>query len=325
VRRPFLAYLLAVVIPAALTATAGAVLARGAWQELGETSQRRVGRMALRALEADLAAEHSPTTAQVGRVTGYRTALYLGGRSTVSTDPAPPPEGVDGALLVSGESTGDSTSAYAVVVAPSEPPGPPLPLPLLLVTGLLLLFASLAGWIQLAGEPREGRILSILLLSALPALTAWGFLIQADRLYREAADEAERRDLARALAVARLRDVAGEPAAVHRLTGFRAWRVRGGAVAAASVDGPADAVAALPVPPPSFTSTGTVATPEGDASYVALRLPDGGFTVAAVVPSPERTGRFSNNAAWAAAALAAWLLLAGAVTAAGKVRVSSGR
>ncbi len=324
-RRPFLAYLLAVVLPAALTAAWGVVAARGAWQELAETSQIRVGRMALRALEEDLAAGLPPSTAQVGRATGYRTALLRDGRSTVSTDPAPPPEGVDGAVLVSGAGIGEGTAAWAVVVAPGEPPGAPLPLHFLLVTGLLLLFASLAAWIQLAGAPREGRVLSVVLLSALPAVTAWAFLIQADARYREAADEAERRDLTRALVVARLRDVEGDPASVRRLTGFHAWRVHGGVVAAASVEGPADAVAALPAPPPSFTSTGTVATPEGESSYVALRLPEGGFTVAAVVPSPERTGRFGRNAAWAAAALAAWLLLAGAVAAAGKVRVSSGR
>jgi len=232
---------------------------------------------------------------------------------------------VGGAILVQEEGIGGDGAAYAVVVAPSEPPGEPVPLPLLLVTGLVLLFASLAGWIQLAGEPREGRMLSILLLSALPAVTAWAFLVQADRLYRKAADKSELRDLTRALAVASLRHVAGEPEAVHRLTGFHAWLVRDGAVAATSLEGPADAVAALPAPPPSFTATVPVATPEGDASYVALLLPEGGFTVTAVVPSPERTGRFSRNAAWAAAALAAWLLLAGAVTATAKARISSGR
>ncbi|MHB1193524.1 MAG: hypothetical protein ACYC6F_10805 [Longimicrobiales bacterium] len=324
-RRPFLAYLLAVVLPAALTAAWGVAAAQGAWQEVGATSQVRVGRMALRAQEEDLAAGLPPSTAPVGRATGYRTALFRDGLRTASTDPAPPPEGVDGAVLVPGAEIGEGVAAWAVVVAPAQPPAAPLPLPLLLVTGLLLLFAALAGWIQLSGEPREGRVLSVLLLSALPAVTAWAFLIQADGHYRDAADEAERRDLTRALAVARLRDVEGDPHSVHRLTGFHAWRVRGGVVAAASVEGPAASVAALPAPPPSFTSTGTVATPEGESAYVALRLPDGGFTVAAVVPSPERTERFSRNAAWAAAALAAWLLLAGAVAAAGKVRVNSGR
>jgi hypothetical protein len=280
--------------------------------------------MALRAVEADLAAALPPSLPQVGRVTGYRIALHRDGVPAASTELPPPPAGVDGSVLVEAEQAGGGGS-HAVLVAPPEPPGAPLPLPLLLVSGLLLLFAALAGWIQLAGEGTRGRTLSVLLLSALPALTAWGFLVQADRLYREAADRAERRDLTRALAVARLRGVAGDPAAVHRLTGFHAWRVRGGEVADASVEGPAAAVASLPAPPSNFTSTGTVETPAGEARYVALRLAgDAGFTVAAAAPSRERTGRFSRDAAWAAAALAAWLLLAGAA-AAGRMGVSSGR
>ncbi|NJD18608.1 MAG: hypothetical protein FIA95_04905 [Gemmatimonadetes bacterium] len=323
-RRPYLAYLLAVVLPAALTAAVGLLLARDGRREIAETSQVRVGRMALNAQAEDQAAGRPPSTAQVARAAGYRAALYVSGRLVASTDPPPAPPGVDGSILVPAAGTG-AAATHAVIVAPQEPAGRSLPLPLLLVTGLLFLFASLAGWIQLAARPAGGRALSVLLLSALPALTAWGFLVQADRLHREAAEAAARRDLTRALAVARLRGVAGEPREVHRLTGYHAWRVRAGAVEAASLEGPAGAVAALPAPPPSFTSTGSLETPEGEAPYVALRLPGGGFTVAAEVPPSRRGERFSRNAARAALALAAWLLLAGAAAAAGKARISSGR
>lgn len=324
-RRPFLTYLLAVLVPAALTAGAVSVLALEAWRDLAEESQLRVGRMALRALEADLAQGLPPSTAQVGRATGYRTALLRDDAVAVATDPAPPPAGVDGSVLVPGPGGAGGAPAYAVLVAPAEPVGPPLSPPLLLVTGLLFLFASLAGWILLSGHPGERRLLPVALLSALPVVTAWGFLVHVERRFAEAADQAERRDLTRALAVSRLRGAAGDPGEVHRLTGFAAWRVEDGAVAEASMDGSADAVAALRAPPPSFTSTGIVRTPAGDAPYVALRLPDGGFTVAAAVPAPEHSARFSRNAAWAAVALAAWLLLAGAAATARKLGFSSGR
>jgi len=126
--------------------------------------------------------------------------------------------------------------------------------------------------------------------------------------------------------VARLRGVAGDPAAVHHLTGFHAWRVQGAAVADASAGGSAGAVAGLRAPPSNFTSTGTVETPAGEAAYVALRLPgDEGFTVAVAPPSRARSARFRTSAVWWGAALAAWLLLAGAAAAAGRARVSSGR
>jgi hypothetical protein len=210
-----------------------------------------------------------------------------------------------------------------VLVVAAEPAVASLPLPLLLVTGLLLLFSSLAGWIQLAGRSGGSSVASLLLLSAVPALTAGVFLIQADRLYRKAENDAERKDLSRALALARLRGVAGEPEQVRALTGFHAWRVQGGEAVATSLPGPAEAVASLPAPPGSFTSTGRVATPEGEAAYVALRLPEGGFVVVTAARSSERTGRFRRGALRAGATLAAWLALMGVGAVAARRRAGS--
>jgi hypothetical protein len=344
VRLRYLVYFLAVILPAALTVGGGVLLYDRAWEGLRRASQARVGRMALAALEHDLGAtvtdltsraEPLPASAtQVGRVTAYRTALYVSGRRRDATDPPPgPPEieaGLLGALvgapdgvpfadaevegmLVSLAARPGTVSAFAVLVAAPAAGGTSLPLPLLLVMGLLLAFASLAGWIQLTGDSRGGRPLSVVLLSLVPTLTALGFLVQADRLYRDAATEANRRDLTRALAVARLRNVAQDPAAVHRLSGFHAYRVLDGRVVAASLAGSAEAVGSLPAPPPSFTSGGSVLTPEGEASYVALRLPEGGFIVAAAVPTEERMAAFRRDSVWAAMALGGWLLLVAAV------------
>lgn len=335
-RRTYLVYLVAVVLPAALVAAAGVSLADRAWQELRCASQRRLGRMALQVLEEDAAAGMPASPAQVAGATGYRIALYRDGRRTASTEPPPGPAVLEGGVLAASASPSgavlrlaDARGAqaalvsapgpdgrpvtYSALVASAEPATPPLPLPLLLVTALLLLFASLAGWIQLTGPAARNRTASTLLLSAVPTLAAGVFLLQADRLYRQAESDAERRDLSRALFVARVREVAGDPVRVHALTGFHAWRVAGGQVVAASLPGPAAAVAALPAPPPSFTSTGRVATPEGEAAYVALRLQEGGFAVITSPRSTERTGRFRRGAVQAGAALAGWLLLVGVV------------
>ncbi len=406
-RRLYLAYLLAVVLPAALTIGGGVVLADRAWAGLRRASQARAGRMALTALEQDLEAavadltsraEPIPTpdstdllvasalagdtanvlvpgpegmevrvavpaapddatgtvraasaplpssTAQVGRATGYRTALYLSGQRWDATDPPPGPPQLDAGLLgalagspggvpfADAEAEGmllsltgraGTAPAFAVLIAAPRPGGTALPPPLLLVMGLLLVFASLAGWIQLTGDARGGRPLSLLLLSLVPTLTALGFMVHADRLYRDAATDANRRDLTRALAVARVRDVAQEPSAIHGLTGFHAYRVLKGRVVAASLDGPTEAVAALPAPPPSFTSAGSVLTPEGEAAYVALRLSDGGFIVAAVVPTEERMAAFGRISAWAGSVLCGWLLLVAAILGTRRSRVSS--
>jgi hypothetical protein len=345
VRRTYLAFLLAVVLPAALAAAAGAVLADRAWQELRHDSQIRLGRMALRAFEEDAAPGIAPSPAQVGRATGYRIALYEGSRRVAATEPPPGPDALERSVLeASGSPSGAvlrlpdegadaavvsrpgpeaRAGAYAVLVVAAEPAVASLPLPLLLVTGLLLLFSSLAGWIQLAGRPGGSSVASLLLLSAVPALTAGVFLIQADRLYRKAENDAERKDLSRALALARLRGVAGEPEQVRALTGFHAWRVQGGEAVATSLPGPAEAVASLPAPPGSFTSTGRVATPEGEAAYVALRLPEGGFVVVTAARSSERTGRFRRGALRAGATLAAWLALMGVGAVAARRRAGS--
>ena len=337
-RRPYLVYLLAVVLPAALTVAAGALLAEGAWTELRRASQVRVGMMALAAFRQDVEAwPTSDTTlsaAQVGHAAGYGVALYVDGRRKVATEPPPGPEALraeqlgaldaapggtpyvdregEGMLVgLAGSQTSDRR--LAVLVAAPRPRGTAIPLPRLLVSALLLVFASLAGWIQLAGHPGGARPASSLLVAVVPALTAWGSLIQADRLYREAVTDAERRDLTRALAVARVRGVTSQPVLVHGVTGFHAYRVAEGKVLDTSLPGDAPDVAALPSPPSSFATAGTVMIPGGEASYVALRLPEGGFAVV-VSPIPANRMAAYGRIAWClGGGLAAWFALVAVV------------
>jgi len=176
---------------------------------------------------------------------------------------------------------------------------------------------------QLTGEPGPPTLGSLALLSLVPALTAWGFLVHGGRLFDETLEDAARKNLTRALSVARARDPAGDPAAFFDLSGFHAFRVREGRVEAASLPGDAAAVAALPAPPPSFTSTGRVHTPEGESTYVALRLPQGGFLVATAAPDPELGGAYRRRVLPLGWSLAAWLLLLGGFLARRRRPVSS--
>lgn len=406
-KRPYLTYLVAVVIPSVVTVVGGAQAMRSAWTDVREHSERGAATMALAAFQHDLGAAVAeltetatpqpvdptdpvaaraaagdtasglvpgdpdvdvrvalprepqdpegtvrvasapiPTSAiQVGRAAGYRTALYLHGRRWLATTPPPGPDTLDdasmaaltrapeGAALLSGDDyegalvavpTGPGgPPALAVLVESPDPTPLPLPIPLLLVMGLLFLFACLAGWIQLTGEPRRATLYSVVLVSLVPTLTAWGFLVQGDRLFHEALEDAERRDLTRALAVARMRDVAQDPATVYDLSGYHSYLIRNGRVEAASLPGDHPEAAALPAPPPSFTSTGKLRTPEGEVTYVALRLPTGGFVAVTAPPDHDLEEAYGLRARSLALALAGWLVLLGGALGVARIRVSS--
>lgn len=276
-----------------------------------------------------------PSAVAVGRTAGFGAALYLGGQRQAATEPAPGPERLDAATLEAlaaspggtplDPALGDGTLAaleqpgggapgFGVLAVAPATGVTSLPVPLILVMALLLVFACLAGWIQLAGESARPTLGSLALLSLVPALTAWGFLVHGGRLFDETLEDADRRNLTRALAVARARNVADDPAAFHQLSELHAFRIREGKVEAASLEGDAGAVAALPAPPASFTSTGRVGTPEGPSTYVALRLPRGGHVVATAATDPELRGTYARRAVPLGWALAGWLLLLGGIS-----------
>lgn len=344
-RRPYRTFLLASLLPSTVAVAAAAVVVERSWTGAARISQARAGQMAQVVLEQDRDVSQGaadpglpdppPSVVRALGMAGFAAAVYVDGHRHAGTVDAPPgPEALEPAVLerlaaspggltlppggreegpglLVPRRTGDvGDPSMAVLIGfPADHP-PLLPRPLLLVATLVLVFAAVAAWIQLGGRPPRQLGRWLFLVSLVPVLTASSFIVHVDRLHQEAALAAQRRDLGRALAVARARGSAGEPGAVQALTGYHAFRVRGGAVVAATLDGPAPAVAGLRTPPPNFTSAGKVQTPEGASSYVAVRLGEGDFVVAsAAAPGPSvRDTR--TRLRWMALALWGWLALA---------------
>jgi hypothetical protein len=357
-KRPYLAYLLAVVLPSALAVAAILAVAGSEWSEVRHASDARVAHVLLTAFEQDLgratdsvvaaatatadADSTQPAVARalagdtvtgirpdggapevfaltppldgdpvgsvryagapldgtlptrIGRATGYTLSLYLNGRRWASTEePAgpevlpragsPPPAG---ALAALGGGAVTDAAVVALARRRDQVPGP-VPVPLVLTIALLLLFAALSGWVQIAGRscgdpPRRSR--SMVLLAVIPALTAGAFMVQMDREFEARLREVDTGDL--------------------------------------TVAGPAPALAALPTPPASLTATGRVVTQRGPSAYAARRTEAGAVLVATTPDASPRRARLRRRARGIAAVLAAWLLCVGVVYAVRGRRVS---
>lgn len=285
-----------------------------------------------------------PAPLTVARAAGSRLSLYVNGRRVLATEDPPGPDtlphetlvalavsprglawdGQAGVALTALDHPVGLPPSITVLVAPSTRPDAALPRWLLLVTGLLFLFAGLAGWIQLGAtaEGHRGRA-SLLVVSLVPVLTALGFLAQTDHLFQRASHTASSRSLARGLAVASALGRSESVADVRSLTGFHATRVRDGEVQQTSLGEPVAGLAALPPPPPSFTTAGAVVTSEGPSEYVALRLRGGDVMVTSMRRADARTAAFRRRLTVIAAVLGAWLLAIGWIAGLRTQRVSA--
>lgn len=345
-KRSFVGFLLVVVLPAGACMAVAHSVAGEAWDQVRRSSHALVARATLAASRMELeeraagggeeatdtAAPRAP--AAVGRSTAYRTALYRDGLRWTGTEPLPGPEelppevagsvgpgaptaaGDDPALGVYLTRTTDTVAARLVALAvPRTPADRLLAAPVLVVMALLLLFGALTAWIQIARRDlhRHRMALGGVVGPALvPALATLVFLIHVDRAFHQAAQEATTRDVGRAVAATAAVRSAGDPSRVRTLTGVHATRVRDGRVQATTLPGDPSTVAALPVPPPSFTSSGTVTTAEGPSAYVALRLDAGSFLVATAPLPEDRITELRRAVFLLGLVLAGWWMLAAA-------------
>lgn len=326
-RRPFLTYTLAVVVPCAATMLFAGRSAREAWGDLHWASHAHVGRMVLTTME--------PTAAtQVARSTGYRASLYLNGRLWGGTEPPLGPQTLDETLLMElsashgGIRLPDSDAvllatapqagtppALVALVSPRRPAAPAVEGRIVLVLGLLILFSTLAGWIQLARRPspqtRRPGPWSIVTLAMVPALTAALFLVHLTRTFETTAADVTAQDLTRGLAVAGAREITASPESMRLITGFHATLVGSGGILGSTFASEPTEVGGLPAPPRSFTISGRVRTPEGPSIYVALRTGRDTVVVATTLLPAVRVAAFRTTCVRMGGGLLAWLILAG--------------
>jgi hypothetical protein len=243
----------------------------------------------------------TPSSAsRVARATGYGVSLYVNGRPWGPSDGLDTlsrnlllelsrtpggtalTDGSEGVLMASGSQPGEAPRLVALS-RPGTPPPPALELRILLVLGLLLVFSVLAGWIQLARPPdaqtRPPGTASFLTLALVPTLTAVLFLVHLTRTFEEAAADSAVHDLTRGLATAQALGASASASGVRLISGFHATLVDGGEILASTFAGDATPIAALPSPPPSFSTSGTVETPEGPSFYLSLRQRGGPVVV----------------------------------------------
>ncbi len=273
----------------------------------------------------------------VGRVARARVGLYLNGELWSATDPPPSVETIDRETLLAASRTpgGVRSGAGSVVAmdprrglpaaiaALAQPEGPgeqAVPLAVRLVIGLLLLFSTIAAWILFAkengseGEPAPGRA-ALVLLACVPLFIFLGMLVHVQRTFDAAAREHVSRDLVQTLTVVGTLGIGESPAGARALSGFHAARIEGRVVTASTLAGDTAALAAVPAPPPSFTTSGVVETGAGRSRYVARRIDRESFMVL-LAPIPlDRIGALRKRLMLISGMLVGWLLLvAGSVT-----------
>lgn len=270
---------------------------------------------------------------RVARATGYHIAGYLNGRKWTDGPGGPDRLADDflaglmrapGGLAVEGTAGvaqaqrvpgGEASASLVVVAEPARAQGPAVELRIKLVLVLLIFFAVLAGWIQLArppsaGQPRPGPG-PLVTMALVPTLTAALFLVHITRSFEEAVAESTVADLTRGLAVAAALGVEEAPTGTRYVTGFHATVLRDGRIEATTYDGDPHGVAGIPAPPTSFTISGTVDTPEGPSFYVALRR-RGGRVVVITTPLPGHDIQaFRRQALGFGGTLAGWLTMLG--------------
>jgi hypothetical protein len=269
--------------------------------------------------------------ALVGRMTGARVGLFVNGTLWNASDSAPALTSLDrnalmgtsvrsdgfpleaGSLLAMDPRPG-SPSAISAFAEPI-PLAPPVRTPLRVVMALLVLLPAAMCWLLLArcgqgGLRRKRDRTAIALLAAVPTIASIVLAVQVRNDFDDTASELLARDLTRGLAVIETLGLTGSPASVAEMTGFHAVRVSNGGIEASTLDAPAPAVAALPEPPPSFTTSGSVDTPVGLSQYVSRKLGTGAFITVLAPPPAEARATLRSRTNWLIAGLVLWLTLA---------------
>ena len=262
-----------------------------------------------------------PTVLEVlPSIAGYRLALYLRGRRTMTTVPTFSPavlhpevllalarqaegmalelDGVAGALrafqTIPGRPSDVAVLAAAEDDTSIEAAGMTAPVTVLMV---VLLLSGFAAWtthnprrpsVPIAG-PVEQSTLQWSLVVLVPVIAGVAIVLSLDRDYRQSAAASMRDQLNRAIILVKQVDRISSVSAAGAITGFDAARLRAGGVEAATRDDVEliSALAELRPPPPSFTSSGVMDVDGDTRFYSAARTP-GGATLVLIGPTMTR-------------------------------------
>ncbi len=241
-------------------------------------------------------------------IAGYRLALYLRGKRTVTTEPAFSPEVLhpetllalgrepEGMVLAVGTGKGMLRAFQAVPGRPSEVAvlvaadqdtavggvGTSAPLTVLFV---VLLLSAAAAWLTL--HPRQPVVpgsgdleqspLQWALITLVPLLAGVAILLSLDRDYRQTATLSLRDQMSRAIVLVKQVDRMGSVRDAQAITGFDAALLGGGTIETATRDDIdlRSALGELRPPPRNFTSSGIVGANHESRFNSAARTPDG--------------------------------------------------
>ena len=245
-------------------------------------------------------------------ISGYRLALYLHGRRTVTTEPTFSPEVLHPETLValSRQAQGmamELDGVVGILRAFQASPGRPSEVAVLAaaedgasieagdaaapvtVLVVVLLLSGFAAWtthnprrplVPEAG-PAEHSTIQWSLVVLIPVIGGLAIVLSLDRDYRQSAAASMRDQLNRAVILVKQVDQMSSVSAARAITGFDAARLRAGEVEAATGDDLEliDALEELHPPPPNFTSSGVMDVDDDVRFYSAARTPEGATLV----------------------------------------------
>ncbi len=257
-------------------------------------------------IRATTAPFHPTTLGLVRSRTGFGIALYLRGIRAVSapqgfgperiqepgtTPPSPSPWEIQpGSAFFPLASSATAASPAQLLVGPSRTPELGLKpwhsvLVILLAWGLGLL-----SWFLLPpkGMEESGPDFRLLTLTGLPLLVLWASLLWTGNRVEAGAEELQREDMVRVLALMKGGVIPLSPEEITGSTGFQLLRSEEGVIVESTLSpGPmADRLMALPIPAPTFPALGTLE--EGGQEVVYANLREGpGRSLSLVAPPPR--------------------------------------
>jgi hypothetical protein len=242
---------------------------------------------------------------------GYAVALYLRGRRALTTTeafgpeeiaesslppyPAPTPLPEGSALLPLTPSAGRIASPAQLLVGRLHPREAEDPRWSILLGILVALGLGIAAGFTPSTRSEEGTrpTVRLLTLTGIPLAILWISLLSTGIRVGAEAENSLREDMVRVLAILRDADDPLTPVALMEATDFHMLRREGDRVVETNIPdgGLRESLLALPLPPPTFPSLGTIKSEGSDIVYAHLRVgPESALTLTAASTTQRQRG-----------------------------------